>query len=192
MLNKIQNNRDKISGHTHPVFRVERILMVGVFLRFLRNRIATSARTAPRRFINRCTQSVGAGIQRLSFVKRWMEASRDSYRRKERKMIQFDFFSKPFGTHPKKLVRQDDPDTSHASAKKVDSSKLEGMVYEAIAQHGERGCISDEIRQQFAHLPYSSVTARYKALLDKGFIEDTGERRAGNSGRPQRVMRVIK
>jgi hypothetical protein len=56
MLNKIQNNRDKISGHTHPVFRVERILMVGVFLRFLRNRIATSARTAPRRFINRCTQ----------------------------------------------------------------------------------------------------------------------------------------
>jgi hypothetical protein len=55
-----------------------------------------------------------------------MEASRDSYRRKERKMIQFDFFSKPFGTHPKKLVRHDDPDTSHASAKKVDSSKLEG------------------------------------------------------------------
>jgi hypothetical protein len=93
MLNKIQNNRDKISGHTHPVFRVERILMVGVFLRFLRNRIATSARTAPRRFISGCTQSVGAGIQRLSFVKRWMEASKDSYRRKERKMIQFDFFS---------------------------------------------------------------------------------------------------
>lgn len=107
-------------------------------------------------------------------------------------MIQFDFFSKPFGTHPKKLVRHDDPDTSHASAKKVDSSKLEGMVYDAIRFFGERGCISDEIRQHFAHLPYSSVTARYKALLDKGFIEDTGERRAGNSGRPQRVMRAIK
>ena len=107
-------------------------------------------------------------------------------------MIQFDFFSLPFGTQAKKLVRRDDPDTSHESAKKIDSSKLEGMVYEAIAKHGERGCISDEIRQQFAHLPYSSVTARYKALLDKGFIEDTGERRAGNSGRPQRVMRVIK
>jgi hypothetical protein len=121
-----------------------------------------------------------------------MEASKDSYRRKERKMIQFDFFSKPFGTHPKKLVRHDDPDTSHASAKKVDSSKLEGMVYDAIRFFGERGCISDEIRQHFAHLPYSSVTARYKALIDKGFIEDTGERRAGNSGRPQRVMRAIK
>jgi hypothetical protein len=67
-----------------------------------------------------------------------MEASRDSYRRKERKMIQFDFFSKPFGTHPKKLVRHDDPDTSHASAKKVDSSKLEGMVYDAIRFFGDR------------------------------------------------------
>ena len=64
--------------------------MVGVFLRFLRNRIVTFVQTAPRRFINRCTQSVGAGIQRLSFVKRWMEASKDSYRRKERKMTQLE------------------------------------------------------------------------------------------------------
>ena len=107
---------------------------------------------------------------------------------------QFDFFDllPSFGTHPDKLARRDGPDTSHESAKKIDSSKLEGMVYEAIKKFGRRGCISDDIRRQFSHLPYSSVTARYKALLDKGFIEDTGERRPGDSGRPQRVMRAIK
>jgi hypothetical protein len=105
---------------------------------------------------------------------------------------QFDFFDllPSFGTHPDKLARRDDPDTSQTSAKKVDSTKLEQMVYNAIKAFGSRGCISDEIREQFAHLPYSSVTARYKALIDKGLIEDTGERRPGNSGRPQRIMRV--
>ena len=107
---------------------------------------------------------------------------------------QFDFFDflPSFGTHSDKLARRDDPDTSQTSAKKVDSSRLEQMVYNAIKAFGSRGCISDEIREQFAHLPYSSVTARYKALIDKGLIEDTGERRPGNSGRPQRIMRVTK
>jgi hypothetical protein len=38
--------------------------------------------------------------------------------------------------------------------------------------------------------PYSSVTARFKSLLEKGYIEDTGLTRAGNSGRQQRVLKV--
>lgn len=95
-----------------------------------------------------------------------------------------------FGTEPRKLVRRNDPDTSIEAAIKVDSKHLEAMVYGAIKSFGYHGCISDQIREKFPHLPYSSVTARYRALIDKNFVEDTGERRIGDSGRSQRVMRA--
>ena len=96
-----------------------------------------------------------------------------------------------FGTDPRKLVRTNDPDTSHDAAVKVDTSRLEQMVYETIKTFGERGCISDEVRAKFIGFPYSSVTARYRALLDRGYIEDTGMRRKGTSGKNQRVMRAL-
>lgn len=95
-----------------------------------------------------------------------------------------------FGTAPVKLARRDGPSTSHEAAQSIDSAKLESMVYEAIKKHGMAGCISDEVQAMYPHLPYSSVTARYKALLDKGFIEIIGTRRC-KSGRNQRVMRAV-
>ena len=97
-----------------------------------------------------------------------------------------------FGTKPIALVRREDPDTSHAAAFKVDTTGLESLVYEAIRSFGETGCISDEVRDRLPNYPYSSITARYKALLDKDYIEDTGIRRAGHSGRSQRVLRAVK
>ena len=92
-------------------------------------------------------------------------------------------------TDPNTLVRSDAPDTSRAAAFAVDTTRLEFMVYETIGSFGERGCISDEVLARFPQLPYSSITARYKALLQKELIEDTGVRRAGSSGRGQRVLR---
>ena len=93
-----------------------------------------------------------------------------------------------FGTEPFKLVRNQDPTTSHQAAQAVDSTKLEQMVYEAIKSHPD-GCISDEILAMYPNYPYSSITARYRALLDKGFIEVTGVKR-GRFGRNQRIMKV--
>jgi len=107
-------------------------------------------------------------------------------------MEQKTLFDRIFGTDPEKLVRVNDPDTSYAAAFAVDSTRLEAMVYEDIAKFGEGGCISDQIRAMHPDFPYSSITARYRALLDKGFIVDTGERRAGQSGRSQRVMKAVK
>ena len=95
-----------------------------------------------------------------------------------------------FGTPAFKLARKEDPVTSHQAAQGVDSAKIENMVYEAIKGFPD-GCISDEVLQLFHQYPYSSITARYKALLDKGFIEITGVR-TGKSGRKQRVMKVCK
>lgn len=94
-----------------------------------------------------------------------------------------------FGTQPEKLVRRYDPATSHESAMAVDTNKLESMVYEAIKSYGSAGCISDDVQALFPHLPYSSVTARYRALLDKKLIEIVGTRRC-KSGRSQRIMRA--
>ena len=92
-----------------------------------------------------------------------------------------------FGTAPFKLVRKEDPTTSHQAAQAVDTTKLESLVYEAIKSHPE-GCISDEILEMYPNYPYSSITARYRALLDKDLIEVTGVKR-GKFGRNQRIMK---
>jgi hypothetical protein len=101
-----------------------------------------------------------------------------------------DSMERFFGTEPFKLVRNQDPTTSHQAAQAVDTTKLESLVYEAIKSHPE-GCISDEILEMYPNYPYSSITARYRALLDKGFIEVTGVKR-GKFGRNQRIMKSIK
>ena len=95
-----------------------------------------------------------------------------------------------FGTPAFKLARREDPVTSHQAAQKVDTTKLESLVYEAIKGFPD-GCISDEILEMYPNYPYSSITARYRALLDKGFIEVSGVKR-GKFGRNQRIMKAIK
>ena len=95
-----------------------------------------------------------------------------------------------FGTPAFKLARKEDPVTSHEAAQTVDTTKIEKIVYEAIKGFPD-GCISDQILEMYPQYPYSSITARYRALLDKGFIEITGTR-VGRSGKKQRVMKAIK
>ena len=101
-----------------------------------------------------------------------------------------DSMDKFFGSPPFKLARKDSPETSKEAAQAVDSTKLEQIVYEAIKAFPD-GCISDEVLEALPEHRYSSITPRYRALLDKGFIEITGTRE-GRSGKKQRVMKVIK
>jgi len=99
--------------------------------------------------------------------------------------------SSVFGTDPKYLVRTDDPDTSHEAAESVDTTKLEALVYAAVYAHPE-GCIQDEVLAMYPGKPYSSITARFRALLDKKLIEDTGLRKKGRAGRNQRIVKINK
>ncbi len=92
-----------------------------------------------------------------------------------------------FGTDPALLFRSGSGDTSVEAAFAVDTTRLELMVYEAVCGF-VHGCIQDDVLACFPGVPYSSVTARFRALLDKGLIVDTGERRKGRSGRSQRVL----
>ncbi len=100
-----------------------------------------------------------------------------------------DAFNSIFGTPAHKLVRTEDPVTSHVAANSIDSATREIMVYEAIASFGDDGCISDDILDLFPFFPYSSITARYSALKRKRLIEVIGSR-VGRSGKPQGVMRA--
>ena len=94
-----------------------------------------------------------------------------------------------FGSPPFKLARKDSPETSKQAALLVNTTNLEQLVYETIATF-PNGCIQDEVLAKLPHKPYSSVTARFKGLLEKGYIEDTGLTRAGLSGKQQRILRV--
>jgi len=100
-----------------------------------------------------------------------------------------DKFTSIFGTPAHKLVRTEDPVTSHIAANQIDSATREMMVYEAIASYGDDGCISDDIIALFPFFPYSSITARYSALKKKRLIEVIGSR-TGRSGKPQGIMRA--
>ena len=93
-----------------------------------------------------------------------------------------------FGTPAFKLARREDPVTSHQAAQAVDTTNLERLVYEAIKGFPD-GCISDEILAMYPNYPYSSITARYRALLDKDLIEVSGVKR-GRFGRNQRIMKA--
>ena len=91
-------------------------------------------------------------------------------------------------TPTKHLFRSGGPDTSKEAAESLDVSKMEYVVYNAINAFGHSGCISDEVRQRLHGMNYGTVTARYKALSEKGLISYTGKRRPGLSGRNQQEM----
>jgi len=96
-----------------------------------------------------------------------------------------------FGTDPKTLARAGDPSTSHAAARGVDTARWERRVLEVIRGFRERGCTQDEvidaIHFKFGSVPYSTITARFKALQDKELITYKSRKRKAKSGRMSRV-----
>ena len=89
-----------------------------------------------------------------------------------------------------RVIRKGAPDTSIEAAMSADLRTNQETVYEAIKSFGSDGCISDEVLDYLFPRPYGSVTSQYGLLLEKGYIELTGEKRPGKSGRNQRVMRA--
>ena len=93
-----------------------------------------------------------------------------------------------FDTPVYKLVRRDDPATSHDAAASLPVSDMEKIVADTIAKFGATGAISDQIVDALPHLRYSTVTARYKQLKEKGLVKVDDRKRKGKSGRSQLVM----
>jgi len=88
------------------------------------------------------------------------------------------------------LARNTDPETAKEAAKSVDVNNMEQIVLDVIRSF-PNGCISQDVESELAQYRASSITPRYRPLMKKGLIVDTGEKRPGFSGRNQRVMRAI-
>lgn len=93
-----------------------------------------------------------------------------------------------FDTPAYKLVRNEDPITSHEAAESVDVNRMERKVYEVIKRYGAEGAISDQVLFVLEHYGYSTVTARYKQLKEKGLVKTDHRKRKGKSGRNQLIM----
>ena len=102
-----------------------------------------------------------------------------------------DFFKFLTGHDGSQFFRRNtDPDTSHEAAKQVPTTKLEAIVLDMIQKFPD-GCIADEIERELFNFRINSITPRFAALIRKGYIVDTGERRRASSGRSQRVMKAV-
>lgn len=92
------------------------------------------------------------------------------------------------GTDPALLHRADASDTSVEAAYSVETASVEDRVLREIRKAGESGTTQDALRDAMPDVSYPTLTARFSALLRKGLIADSGERRLGKSGRKQRVI----
>jgi len=99
-------------------------------------------------------------------------------------MIQKDLFETP----AYKLHRSGDPSTSREAALALNVSRMEKIVLATIDSFGKKGCISDEVLEMLPSFRYSTVTARYKQLKEKGLVLTNDTKRKGKSGRYQFVM----
>lgn len=93
-----------------------------------------------------------------------------------------------FDTPAYKLHRVGDPTTSREAASTLNVSRMEKIVLAAIDSFGKKGCISDEVLEILPSFRYSTVTARYKQLKEKGLVLTNDTKRKGKSGRYQLVM----
>ena len=93
-----------------------------------------------------------------------------------------------FDTPAYKLYRKEDPETSKEAAKSLGVSEMESVVASTIREFGAAGCISDQVVDALPHYRYSTITARYKQLKEKGIICVDDRKIKAESGRNQLVM----
>lgn len=86
--------------------------------------------------------------------------------------------------------RSNDPSTSVAASASLNTAALEGLVLDVIRTFPD-GCIADEVEKALPQLRLVSISPRFRPLMNKGLIVDTGERRMAVSGRKQRVMKAV-
>ena len=91
-------------------------------------------------------------------------------------------------TEAYKLVRRDDPATSHDAAEQMDATAMESIVADAIWEIGAAGAIADDVCNALPQHAYNSITPRFKPLKEKGIVIVDGTRRTAKSGRGQMVM----
>ena len=93
-----------------------------------------------------------------------------------------------FDTPAYKLYRNTDPQTSKEAAESLGVSEMEAIVLQTIREFGAAGAISDQVVNALPHYRYSTITARYKQLKEKGLVCVDDRKIKAESGRNQLVM----
>jgi hypothetical protein len=106
---------------------------------------------------------------------------------REQRLAEQRSLSLLFGSKAKS--RNTDASTSHKAGEKVDTARLEGLVYEAIKKYPD-GCIMDDVIAALPSVREHSIQPRFAPLIRKGFVVDTGDKREGRSGRLQRIIKA--
>lgn len=92
------------------------------------------------------------------------------------------------GLDPRKHARTTDPDTSQAAARRLSDARTQ--MRRLLAAYLYAGASTCEESAAYAGYQHERATKRVSDLLRDGFIEDTGERRRGTSGRLQMICRI--
>ena len=75
------------------------------------------------------------------------------------------------------LARRHNPQTSHDAASKVDVTRSESIVIEALTQYGPM--TTQEIAAKIGR-PRENISSRLRPLERKQVVKDSGERRGGS------------
>ena len=91
-----------------------------------------------------------------------------------------------------KMFRRDAKDTSIEAAKSIVPTlpNIEGLVFEYAAMRGKQGFTDDQLNEHF-QTHKSTYRARRSTLVDKGLIEDSGERVKVSNGRNMTIWRIV-
>ena len=90
------------------------------------------------------------------------------------------------------LSRRTDPATSDAAAQSVtpELPRLENVVLDALKRRGDRGATTNELAT-LTGMSLVTISPRIRPLVRKNLVEDSGDRRAGASGRKSTVWRAV-
>jgi hypothetical protein len=91
-----------------------------------------------------------------------------------------------------KMFRKDAKDTSIEAAKSIITAlpNIEGLVFEYATMRGKQGFTDDQMNEHF-QTHKSTYRARRSTLVDKGLIEDSGQRVKSSNGRNMTVWRIV-
>lgn len=93
-----------------------------------------------------------------------------------------------FDLDPRTHARWGDPDTSHAAARAL--SPRQTMMRRLLTAFMVEPLTADEAIWRCGYTAEAGAWKRISDLTLAGFLEDTGQRRPGRSGRDQMVRRI--
>lgn len=90
----------------------------------------------------------------------------------------------------RELARETDPDTSKEAARKLDAGRAGSMRRRLLSCFISGPMTAEEAASAAGYGPEVGAWKRVSDLLNLGLVEDSGKKKLGSSGRPQRILSI--